>query len=116
MEDAVGVTVVLLSCCYKNQEFVQIGYFVNNEYGDEELRENPPTTPDFTKLVRNILATEPRVTKFNINWSDEPIPTASATPSAPATMATGAVPSSNQNSLPSSLSPTEGVPSQVTAH
>lgn len=24
------------------QEFVRIGYYVNNDYLDEELRENPP--------------------------------------------------------------------------
>uniref|UniRef100_A0A0V0GC72 Putative asf1 like histone chaperone n=1 Tax=Triatoma dimidiata TaxID=72491 RepID=A0A0V0GC72_TRIDM len=70
VEDALGVTVVLLTCSYRGQEFVRVGYFINNEYSDPELRENPPTVPQFDKVVRNILGTEPRVTRFKINWDD----------------------------------------------
>ena len=44
-EDIVGVTVVLLTCSYNDKEFIRIGYYVNNEYEDEESRENPPATP-----------------------------------------------------------------------
>uniref|UniRef100_T1H5Q8 Histone chaperone asf1 n=1 Tax=Megaselia scalaris TaxID=36166 RepID=T1H5Q8_MEGSC len=66
--DAVGVTIVLLTCSYRNQEFVRVGYFINNDYSDPELRENPPPKPLFDKLTRNILATKPRVTRFKINW------------------------------------------------
>jgi histone chaperone ASF1 len=69
--DAVGVTVVLLTCSYKDKEFVRVGYYVNNEYTDVELRENPPTAPIYEKLVRNILDTQPRVTRFKIEWDDE---------------------------------------------
>lgn len=68
--DAVGVTVVLLTCSYRGKEFVRVGYYVNNEYNDPELRENPPSTPQFDKLQRNILATDPRITKFKIDWDD----------------------------------------------
>ncbi|KAG7487771.1 hypothetical protein MATL_G00026910 [Megalops atlanticus] len=68
--DAVGVTVVLITCTYRTQEFIRVGYYVNNEYVDPELRENPPVKPDFTKLQRNILASNPRVTRFHINWDD----------------------------------------------
>lgn len=50
VQDAVGVTVVLLTCCYRNQEFVRVGYFINNEYTDPELQENPPATPQFDKV------------------------------------------------------------------
>lgn len=70
--DAVGVTIVLLTCSYRNQEFVRVGYFINNDYSDPELRENPPPKPSFEKLTRNILATKPRVTRFKINWDDTP--------------------------------------------
>lgn len=99
VEDALGVTVVLLTCSYRGQEFVRVGYFINNEYSDPELRENPPPTPQFDKVAemlswcpsksnsfphlrfsmmcfsfaqvtRNILGTEPRVTRFKINWDD----------------------------------------------
>ena len=49
-EDAVGVTVILLTCSYRRQEFIRVGYYVNNEYGDPELKENPPQEPDFNKV------------------------------------------------------------------
>lgn len=68
VEDVVGVTVVLLSCSYKSKEFLRVGYYVNNEYIDQDLRENAPTKPQFDKLQRNILATNPRVTRFKIDW------------------------------------------------
>lgn len=71
-QDAVGVTIVLLTCSYRGQEFVRVGYFVNNDYADQETRENPPPKPLFDKLTRNILATKPRVTRFKINWDDTP--------------------------------------------
>lgn len=72
VQDAVGVTVVLLTCSYRNREFIRVGYYVNNEYTDPELKENPPSTPQFDKLQRNILATNPRVTRFKIDWDDNP--------------------------------------------
>ncbi|KAH8370523.1 hypothetical protein KR093_003856 [Drosophila rubida] len=68
--DAVGVTIVLLTCSYRGQEFVRVGYYVNNDYADQEMRENPPPKPLFDKLTRNILASKPRVTRFKINWDD----------------------------------------------
>lgn len=69
-QDVVGVTIVLLTCSYRGQEFVRVGYFINNDYTDPELKENPPAKPLFDKLTRNILATKPRVTRFKINWDD----------------------------------------------
>lgn len=68
--DLVGVTVVLLTCSYKEKEFIRVGYYVNVDYSDPELKENPPATPLYDKLVRNILATNPRVTRFKIDWDD----------------------------------------------
>lgn len=71
-QDAVGVTIVLLTCSYRGQEFVRVGYFINNEYSDPDLRENPPSKPQFDQLFRNILSSKPRVTRFKINWDDAP--------------------------------------------
>jgi len=70
--DIVGVTIILLTCSYKNQEFLRVGYYVNNEYEDEALREDPPAAPVIDKLARNILADKPRVTRFPINWDAQP--------------------------------------------
>ena len=66
--DIVGVTIILLTCSYKNQEFLRVGYYVNNEYVDEHMREEPPAVPVLEKLVRSILSDKPRVTKYPIDW------------------------------------------------
>ena len=67
--DILGVTVVLVTCSYKEQEFVRVGYYVNNEYTEEYDPEvGPPSPLDMTKVVRQILADKPRVTRFPINW------------------------------------------------
>ena len=62
-----GVTAILLTCSYNNnQEFFRVGYYVNNAYAEEypDLIENPPNIPDIQKLTRHILVEKPRVTKF----------------------------------------------------
>ncbi|SCU99829.1 LAME_0G05798g1_1 [Lachancea meyersii CBS 8951] len=69
--ELVSVTVILLSCSYDGREFVRVGYYVNNEYNNEELRENPPAKVQVDQVVRNILAEKPRVTRFNIIWDNE---------------------------------------------
>jgi histone chaperone ASF1 len=68
-EDKIGVTVVLVTCSYRSREFVRVGYYVNNDYADPMLLENPPAKVDVAKLQRNILADKPRVTRFPIDWS-----------------------------------------------
>ncbi|KAI9197425.1 ASF1 like histone chaperone-domain-containing protein [Polychytrium aggregatum] len=68
-EDALGVTVILLSCSYRGQEFVSVGYYVNNEYTDEQLKESPPSRPNYEKLQRTILFDKPKVTKKQIAWA-----------------------------------------------
>ncbi|KAJ1509198.1 Histone chaperone asf1, partial [Coelomomyces lativittatus] len=65
--DLLGVTAVLLHVSYMNCEFVRIGYLVNNEYGEEELKENPPSPPQIDRIYKSILADKPRVTRFHIN-------------------------------------------------
>ena len=50
IQDAIGVTVLLLTCAYRGQEFARIGYYINNEYIDSELKENPPDKTDFQKV------------------------------------------------------------------
>ncbi|EME77626.1 uncharacterized protein MYCFIDRAFT_45002 [Pseudocercospora fijiensis CIRAD86] len=73
--DILGVTVILLSCSYDDREFVRVGYYVNNEYMDQSMNEEPPAKPDMEKIRRNILADKPRVTRFQIKWdSDESAP------------------------------------------
>ncbi|KAJ4909893.1 putative histone chaperone ASF1A [Raphanus sativus] len=79
-EDIIGVTVLLLTCSYMGQEFLRVGYYVNNDYEDEQLREEPPTKVLIDKVQRNILSDKPRVTKFPINFHPEDEQTATAPP------------------------------------
>lgn len=71
-DDLIGVTVILITCSYLEQPFVQIGYYVNNEYEDAFEPENYPNPVDINKLKRNILADQPRVTRYMINWLGKP--------------------------------------------
>ena len=74
--DILGVTVLLLTCSYNDVEFIRVGYYVNNEYADEELRETPPETVRLDRVVRNILAEKPRVTRFPCEFDTPVVPTA----------------------------------------
>jgi histone chaperone ASF1 len=79
--DILGVTVILLTCAYDDKEFIRVGYYQNNEYpeGSEERRlydENGETekitSVDVERVIRNILADKPKVTRFNIKWYTPP--------------------------------------------
>lgn len=69
--EVLGVTVILLTCAYDGREFVRVGYYVNNEYDNEELNADPPAKPLLDRVRRNILAEKPRVTRFAIKWDSE---------------------------------------------
>jgi histone chaperone ASF1 len=68
VDELLGVTVVLLTCSYDGREFVRVGYYVNNEYDEEELVNDPPAKPVIEKIRRNVLSEKPRVTRFAIKW------------------------------------------------
>ena len=70
-EDILGVTAIILTCSYNNQEFFRVGYYLNNIYNDEELALDPPEKVVIEKVYRYILHDKPRITKFNINWDSE---------------------------------------------
>ncbi|KAF2073737.1 hypothetical protein CYY_004939 [Polysphondylium violaceum] len=67
-DDLLGVTVVFLFCAYKGEDFIRVGYYVSNEYVEQELKDNPPETPILSKIVRNVLDDKPVVTGFPIQW------------------------------------------------
>ncbi|KAL8832948.1 MAG: hypothetical protein Q9170_004629 [Blastenia crenularia] len=69
--EILGVTVILLSCSYDDREFVRVGYYVNNEYDNDEMNDDPPAKPVIEKVRRNVLAEKPRVTRFSIKWDSE---------------------------------------------
>lgn len=70
-DEVIGITAIILSCSYQENEFFRAGYYVNNSYEDPELMENPPAVPDMTKIQRQILSDKPRITRFQINWEGE---------------------------------------------
>lgn len=56
-----GVTILLLTCSYKGEEFVRVGYYVNIEVANPELLDpNNPNAitgqPSIDQLQRNIMA------------------------------------------------------------
>jgi len=74
--DLIGITVILVTCSYREQEFARVGYYVNNEYRPfegynvMEHGEIVPESPiDLSKVFRTIVADKPRVTRFPIQWS-----------------------------------------------
>ncbi|WEW55195.1 Histone chaperone asf1 [Emydomyces testavorans] len=69
--EILGVTVILLTCSYDGREFVRVGYYVNNEYDNEEFNEDPPAKPIIERVRRNVLAEKPRVTRFHIKWDTD---------------------------------------------
>ena len=69
--DNLGVTALLITASYRNQEFIRIGYFVHNELIEEiENLENREAKEIVGKIKRTIISDKPRVTNFNINWDD----------------------------------------------
>jgi len=70
--DILGVTVVLVTCSYREKEFVRVGYYVNNEYAEPYDEESGPPKPlDMNKVHRLVLSEKPRVTRFPIQWGDK---------------------------------------------
>lgn len=69
----IGVTVVLITGCYKNQEFTRIGYYLTNAYDPQLIPEydpeHPPNPVDISKVYRDIDWAKPRVTCFAIDWT-----------------------------------------------
>ncbi|KAB0370313.1 hypothetical protein FD755_018275 [Muntiacus reevesi] len=68
--DALGVTMALITCSYRRQEFIRVGYNINSGYLSRELCKNPPLKPHSSQLHWNILASNPRVNCFHINWDN----------------------------------------------
>ncbi|KAF8508064.1 anti-silence-domain-containing protein [Gautieria morchelliformis] len=93
-DDVLGVAALILTGSYNDQEFVRVGYYQNTEYDNDEMRENPPASIAFERLVRD-LSDKPRVTRFNIKWDVAPQPAQIVAPSGPSVVQSAAVPSAN---------------------
>jgi len=67
-EDLLGVTAIIITISFRKQEFFRCGYYVYNNYVEEELLMNDPPQVMIERLQRNILVDKPRITRFNIDW------------------------------------------------
>ena len=76
-QTALFCAIVLLSnvgvfIIYEN---MSLTFHVNNEYDLPEMNENPPAAVDIARVMRNILADSPRVTRWSdINWDLDAAP------------------------------------------
>jgi len=66
-----GITALIITVTYKDQEFFRIGYYVYNNYLNPELLENDQESFEIEKVYRNILEDKPRITRFDINWEEK---------------------------------------------
>lgn len=69
-----GVTAMIITVSYKNQQFIRIGYYVHYQYCGDELPDNlmnVPANEVIKTTKRTILFDKPRVTKFNIKWDEQ---------------------------------------------
>ncbi len=70
--DILGVTVVLVTVSYREQEFCRVGYYVNNEFTGGPVGEDgypiDGSPVDVANVQRQILSDKPRVTRFPIDW------------------------------------------------
>ena len=69
--DVIGVAAILLCCTYNGQEFFRCGYYLNISYDNEEMNMNMPEKIDLDHLIRNMLASKPRIVKYEIDWEGE---------------------------------------------
>jgi histone chaperone ASF1 len=79
LDQVLGVTAVVVTCSYRDQEFCRIGFYVNNEFhgtNNEEqfglplFHKEDETHIHLHEVLRTILADKPRVTRFPIQWQD----------------------------------------------
>lgn len=68
LEQIIGVTVILFVVSYDNQEFIRIGYYLNNEISlnEEEIKKLEEKLP-LDLIKREVLTGKPRVTIFPFN-------------------------------------------------
>ncbi|UKJ90682.1 chromatin assembly protein [Theileria orientalis] len=69
-DSVLGMQAILITGSYCEQEFIRIGYYTNNTYDEDSLRENPPDVPILDKVIRCIID-QPRVTRFPIKWDND---------------------------------------------
>ncbi|CAK72461.1 unnamed protein product (macronuclear) [Paramecium tetraurelia] len=70
-EDLFSVSALILTAKYRQKEFFRVGYYVYNNYTEAELIENEPQVVLIDRVYRQILGSNPRITKFPIDWEGQ---------------------------------------------
>eukprot|EP00915_Cephaloidophora_sp_WS-2016_P003021 GHVH01004092.1.p1 GENE.GHVH01004092.1~~GHVH01004092.1.p1 ORF type:complete len:160 (+),score=23.05 GHVH01004092.1:120-599(+) len=68
LDEVLGMSALLLTGIYNDEEFVRIGWYVQTFYIDPTVNLEPPAVPVWSSLKRCVLSDEPRLTKFGIRW------------------------------------------------
>jgi histone chaperone ASF1 len=68
-EDLLETTICLVSCAYRDKEFLRVGYWVSKTFLEPvaEGQELPKPLP-IEKIERTIHSEKPRVTRWTIPW------------------------------------------------
>lgn len=64
--EIIGTTAILISVSYEGQEFFRVGYYIINEYEDPNAE--VPAQIQLQKIRRRIIAENPRIMRFEIEW------------------------------------------------
>lgn len=67
-EELIGLTILIISFRFKQQEFLRVGYYTQVAYFDPKLNEHPPDTIDKGSLGRFVAMPQPAVTATPIVW------------------------------------------------
>lgn len=67
-DELVGVTVLIVSFQYKQQEFLRVSYYTQVAYFDPHLNEHPPMAVAKDALGRFVVMPQPAVTAIPITW------------------------------------------------
>ena len=69
-DDLLGATICMVSCWYKDKEFLRVGYWVSTTYADALPEgEAPPRPCPPDRILRSVLSDKPRVTRWSIPWT-----------------------------------------------
>nr|CCC89259.1 putative anti-silencing protein ASF 1 like protein [Trypanosoma congolense IL3000] len=69
-QEVLGVTILVISFQYREQEFLRVGYYTQVAYFDAYLNSNPPLQPQVNLIGRFIAMPRPTVTVTPIAWDE----------------------------------------------
>ncbi|CAJ15961.1 anti-silencing protein ASF 1 like protein, putative [Trypanosoma equiperdum] len=71
-QEVLGVTILVISFQYREQEFLRVGYYTQVAYFDGRMNNCPPPVPQVELMGRFIAMPRPTVTVTPIAWNGGP--------------------------------------------